>query len=84
MKQRKSLYERVKKVQCQKMIVREKNDLFCKLPLELDWHRMEMYDRIIEELRRNGMIEEEIEDTPDYKLIKMKLIVVEPEEPDEY
>lgn len=77
---KKSLIDRVKKVQCQQMIVREENDLFCKLPLKMDWYRIEMYNRLIEELRRNGIIEETIEDTPDYKVIKMKLLVLEPEE----
>lgn len=77
---RKSLIDRVKKVQCQQMIVREEYDTFCKLPLKMDWYRIEMYKRLIEELKKQGYIEEEIEDTPDYKLIKMKLLVIEPEE----
>jgi hypothetical protein len=83
MKQKKTLYERLKKVRCQTMLAREKNDLFCKLPLELDWYRMEMYEKIIEELLKEGLIKEEIENTPDYKLIKMELLVIEPEEPED-
>ena len=80
---KKPLIDRVKKVQCQHMIAREKDDILCRLPLEIDWYRMEMYDRIIEELRKNHLIEETIETTPDYKLIKMRLLVVEPEEFDD-
>ena len=33
--------------------------------------------------RKNGFIEETVEDTPDYKRFKMRLLVVEPEEFDE-
>lgn len=77
---KKPLIDRVKKVQCQQMIAREKYDTLNRLPLEMEWQRIEMYNRLIEELRKNHFIEETIEDTPDYKLIKMRLLVVEPEE----
>lgn len=62
------------------MIAREEYDTFCKIPIKMDWYRMDMYNRLIEELRKNGIIEETIETTPDYKIIKMKLLVIEPEE----
>ena len=51
--------------------------------IQIDWIRTEMYNRLIQELRKNGFIEETVEDTPDYKRFKMRLLVVEPEEFDE-
>lgn len=77
---RKSLIDRVKKVQCQQVIAREEYDTFCKIRIKMDWYRMEMYNRIVEELRKNGIIEETIETTPECQIIKMKLLVIEPEE----
>lgn len=78
---KKPLIDRIKKVQCQHIIAREEYaNLYCRLPLEMEWQRIEMYNKIIEELRKNHFIEETIEDTPDYKCISMRLLVVEPEE----
>lgn len=77
---KKNLIDRIKKVQCEQMIPRQEYDTLCKLPLKLDWYRKEMYNRMIEELRRKGMIEELVETTPEYQRIKMRLLVVEPEE----
>lgn len=79
---KKNLIDRIKKVQCQQIVPKEENDTFCRLP-KIDWYRIEMYNRLLEELRKNGIIEETIETTPDYKLLKMQLLVIEPEEPDE-
>lgn len=79
---RKNLIERIKKVQCDRIVNRQELGNFHS-DIQLDWIKMEMYNRLIEELRKNGFIEETVEDTPDYKRFKMRLLVVEPEEFDE-
>lgn len=83
MKNKKSLYDRIHTIHCKNMMVNEMQTMFT-LKEQIEFQKQEMYKNIIKELKKQGYIEEEIEDTPDYKLIKMKLIVVEPEEPDEY
>lgn len=82
MKQKKSLYERLKKVRCQTMMSNEMQTMF-PIKERIEWEKKNMYEKIIEELLKEGLIKEEIEDTPDYKLIKMELLVIEPEEPED-
>lgn len=82
MKPRKSLYERIHTIHCQNMLVNEMQTMF-PLKEQIEFQKQEMYKNIINELKKQGYIEEEIEDTPDYKLIKMKLIVITPEDEDE-
>lgn len=79
---RKNLIERIKKVQCDRIVNRHELANFHS-DIQIDWIKMEMYNRLIQELRKNGFIEETVEDTPDYKRISMRLLVVEPEEFDE-
>lgn len=76
---RKNLIDRIKKVQCDRIVSRQELGNF----IQIDWIKMEMYNKLIDELRKNGFIEETVEDTPDYKQFKMRLLVVEPEEFDE-
>lgn len=79
---RKNLIDRIKKVACDRMVSKQELGTFHS-DIQLDWIKMEMYNRLIQELRKNGFIEETVEDTPDYKRISMRLLVVEPEEFDE-
>lgn len=79
---RKSLVDRIKKVQCDRIVNRHELANFHS-DIQIDWIKMEMYNCLIQELRKNGFIEETVEDTPDYKRFKMRLLVVEPEEFDE-
>lgn len=78
----KHLLDRIHTIKCQSMMVNEMQTMF-PLKERIEWEKEEMYKNIIKELKKQGYIEEEIEDTPDYKLIKMKLIIVEPEEPED-
>ena len=82
MKQNKTLYERLKKVRCQTMMSNEMQTMF-PTKERIEWEKKNMYEKIIEELLKEGLIKEEIENTPDYKLIKMELLVIEPEEPED-
>lgn len=82
MLKRKNLIDRIKKVQCDHMLAKQELGTFHS-DIQIDWIRTEMYNRLIQELRKNGFIEETVEDTPDYKRFKMRLLVVEPEEFDE-
>lgn len=79
---RKNLIDRIKKVACDRIVNQQELCTFHS-DIQLDWIKMEMYNRLIQELRKNGFIEETVEDTPDYKRFKMRLLVVEPEEFDE-
>lgn len=79
---RKNLIDRIKKVACDRVVNRQELGAFHS-DIQIDWIRTEMYNRLIQELRKNGFIEETVEDTPDYKRFKMRLLVVEPEEFDE-
>lgn len=75
---RKNLIDRIKKVACDRIVNQQELCTFHS-DIQLDWIKMEMYNRLIQELRKNGFIEETVEDTR----LKMRLLVVEPEEFDE-
>ena len=60
---RKSLVDRIKKVQCDRIVNRHELANFHS-DIQIDWIKMEMYNRLIQELRKNGFIEETVEDTP--------------------
>lgn len=78
MKEKKPLIDRLKKVHIQTMMSNEMQTMF-PIKERIDWEKKTMYEKIIKELVKEGFIEEEIEDTPDYKIIKMCLTVLEPE-----
>ena len=82
MLKRKNLIDRIKKVQCDHMLTKQELGTFHS-DMQMNWIRTDMYNKLIDELRKNGFIEETVEDTPDYKRFKMRLLVVEPEEFDE-
>lgn len=82
MKNKKPLIERLKKLHCQTMMSNEMQTMF-PIKERIEWEKKTMYEKIIKELLKEGLIKEEIEDTPDYKLIKMELLVIAPENEDE-
>lgn len=79
---KKPLIERLKKVRCQTMMAKE-IQTFYPIKERIECEKHIMYEKIVKELVKEGLIKEEIEDTPDYKLIKMELLVIEPEEPED-
>ena len=75
---KKNLIDRIQKVRCQTMMVNEIQTLY-PLNKRIEDAKYQMYERIIQELKKEKLVKEEIEDTEDYKIIKMELLVVEPE-----
>lgn len=73
----------LKKVYCSTMVPLETDTLF---PLEqrVDYMKQEMCKTLIEELKKEKFIKEETEIKDGYELIKMKLLVYEPEPNEKY